>query len=87
MSQIRRRYSRKLIHVPESVCEHDITTQQQVLDNRPHITMTNKTDKICLLIDEAIPWDRNVIQKEAENKLKHKNLSTQIQRMGDTSPY
>jgi hypothetical protein len=35
------------------------------------------------LIGEAIPSDRNVIQKEAENrpKLKYKNLSIQIQRM------
>jgi len=31
------------------------------------------------LIDVAIPSDRNVIQKEAENKLKYKNLSIYIQ--------
>jgi hypothetical protein len=38
-------------------------------------------DKICLLIDVAIPSDRNVIQKESENKLKYKHLSIEIQRM------
>jgi hypothetical protein len=38
-------------------------------------------DKICLLIDVAIPSDRNVIQKEFEKKLKYKNLSIEIQRM------
>jgi hypothetical protein len=38
-------------------------------------------DKICLLIDVAIPSDRNVIQKESETKLKYKNLNTEIQRM------
>jgi hypothetical protein len=37
-------------------------------------------DKICLLIDVAIPSDRNVIQKESEKKLKY-NLSIEIQRM------
>jgi hypothetical protein len=37
--------------------------------------------KICLLIDVAIPSDRNVIQKESEKKLKYKNLSIEIQRM------
>jgi hypothetical protein len=37
-------------------------------------------DKICLLIDVAIPSNRNVIQKESENKLKYKNLSIEIQR-------
>jgi hypothetical protein len=38
-------------------------------------------DKICLLIDVAIPSDRNAIQKESEKKWKYKNLSIEIQRM------
>jgi hypothetical protein len=33
------------------------------------------------LIDVAIPSDKNVIKKEAEKKLKYKNLSIEIQRM------
>jgi hypothetical protein len=33
------------------------------------------------LIDVAIPSDKSVIQKEAEKKLKYKNLSIEIQRM------
>jgi hypothetical protein len=32
-------------------------------------------DKMCLIIDVALPPDRNVIQKEPEKQLKHKNLS------------
>jgi hypothetical protein len=32
------------------------------------------------LIDVAIPSDRNVIQKEAEKKLKYRNLSIEIYR-------
>jgi hypothetical protein len=36
-----------------------------------------------LLIDVAIPSDRNVVQKESEEKLKYKNLSIEIQRMWD----
>jgi hypothetical protein len=32
-------------------------------------------------IDVAIPSDKNVIRKEAEKKLKYKNLSIEIQRM------
>jgi hypothetical protein len=38
-------------------------------------------DKICLLIDVAIPSDRNVIQKESENTLKYENINIEIQRM------
>jgi hypothetical protein len=37
--------------------------------------------KICLLIDVAIPSDRNVMQKQTETKLKYKNLSIKTQRM------
>jgi hypothetical protein len=39
------------------------------------------TDKICLLIDVALPSDTNIIHKESEKKLKYKNLSIEIQRM------
>jgi hypothetical protein len=38
-------------------------------------------DKICLLIDVAIPSDRNAIQKESEKKFKYKNVSIEIRRM------
>jgi hypothetical protein len=39
-------------------------------ENRPHIIiiMRIKKEKACILIDVAVPADRNVIQKEAENK-------------------
>jgi hypothetical protein len=33
---------------------------------------------ILVMIDVAIPSDRNVIQKETKNKLKYKNLSIEI---------
>jgi hypothetical protein len=45
------------------------------------IIIKNTKYKICVLMDVAIPWDKNVIQKEPENKLKYKNLSIEIQRM------
>jgi hypothetical protein len=51
------------------------------LANRPDIIIKNKKDKTCLLIDVATPSDKNVIQKEAEKKLKYENLSIEIQRM------
>jgi hypothetical protein len=54
-----------------------IQTDREVLANRPDIIVKNKKDKTCLLIDVAIPSDKNVIQKEAEKKLKYKNLSSE----------
>jgi len=40
-----------------------------------------KKDKTCTLIHVAIPAGRNVMQKEAENRLKYKSLYIEIQRM------
>jgi hypothetical protein len=47
----------------------------------PDIIIKNNKGKTCTLIDVAIPADRNVVQKEAEKKLKYKNLCIEIQRM------
>jgi len=58
-----------------------VHTDREVTANRPTITINNKKEKTCTLIDVAIPADRNVVQKEAENKLKYKSLGTEIQRM------
>jgi hypothetical protein len=41
-----------------------IQTYREVLANRPDIIIKNKKDKTCLLIDVAIPSDKNVIQKK-----------------------
>ena len=41
----------------------------------------NKKGKACTLIDVAIPAGRNVVQKEAEKKLKYKSVCIEIQRM------
>jgi len=38
------------------------------------IIIKNKKEKTCTPIDVAIPTDRNVVQKEAEKKLKYKSL-------------
>ena len=56
-------------------------TDREVTANRPDIIIKNKKEKTCTLIDVAIPADRNVVQKEAENKLKYKSLCIEIQRM------
>jgi hypothetical protein len=54
---------------------------RNILSIRPDIIIKKK-DRIFSLIDIAIPSDRNVIiQKEAEKKLKYKNLCTKIQLM------
>jgi len=77
-------------HIPKPVCEEgDVTvlwnqavhTNREVTANRPDIIIKNKKEKICKLIDVAIPADRNVVQKEVEKKLKYKSLCVELQRM------
>jgi len=60
-----------------------VHTDGEVAENRPDITIKNKRGETCTLIDVAIPADRNVVQKEAEKKLKYESLCIEIQRMWD----
>jgi hypothetical protein len=39
------------------------------MTNRQDLIIKNQTEKACILTDVAIPPDRNITQKEAENKL------------------
>jgi hypothetical protein len=54
---------------------------REVTANRPDIIIKNKKEITCTLIDVAIPTDRNVVQKEAEKKLKYKGFCKEIQRI------
>ena len=58
-----------------------VHTDREVTENRPDIIIKNKRQKTCTLINVAIPTDRNVVQRETENKLKYKSLCIEIQRM------
>ena len=51
-----------------------VHTDGEITANRSNIIIKNKEEKTCLLIDVAVPADRNVMRKEAENKLKSKSL-------------
>jgi hypothetical protein len=58
-----------------------IHTDREVTANKPDIIIKNKNEKTCILVDVAIPADRNVTQKEAENKPKYNSLCIEIQRI------
>jgi len=50
-------------------------------NNKPDIIIRDNEKGTCMLIDVAIPGDRNVIKKEAEKILKYKDRTIEIQRM------
>jgi hypothetical protein len=57
-----------------------VQTDRTVPNNKPDITIRDTGKRTCMLIDVAIPGDRNVIKK-AEKILKYKDLTIEIQRM------
>jgi hypothetical protein len=58
-----------------------VQTDREVTANRPDITIKNKKEKTCILIDVAIYINTNYVHQEAEKKLKYKRLCTEIQIM------
>ena len=60
-----------------------VRTDRTVPNNRPDIIL-RKRGQTCLLIDVSIPADRNISLKEAEKRLKYKDLEIEISRMWKT---
>ena len=58
-----------------------VQTDRTIPNNKTDSTIRDNEAGTCMLIDVAISGDRNVIKKEAENILKYKDLTIEIQRM------
>jgi hypothetical protein len=58
-----------------------VQTYRTIPNNKPDNIIWDNEKGTCLLIDVAIPGDRNVIKKEAEKILKYKDLIIEIQHM------
>jgi hypothetical protein len=58
-----------------------VQTDRTILNNKPDIVIRDNEKGTCMLIDVAIPGDRNVIQNGAEEILKYKDLTIEIWRM------
>jgi hypothetical protein len=58
-----------------------VQTDRTIPNNKPDIIIRDNEKGTCMLIDVAIPGDRNVIKIEAEKVLKYKDLIIEIQGM------
>ena len=56
------------------------STHREVTANRPDIIIKNKKEKVCTLVEVAIPTDRNGVRKEPE---KCKNTRVYIYRYNE----
>ena len=61
--------------------EPTVQTDRTIPKDKPDIIMSDNENGICMLIDAAIPGDRNVNKKEDEKILKYKDLIIEIQRI------
>ena len=77
-------------HKPERVIENEIATilwDMQVHNdrtmnaNKPDIIIKDKREKTCMLIDMAVPSDRNTSVKVAEKLSKYKDLEIEITKI------
>ena len=75
-------------HQPETVTENkkvtilwdmQVHTDKTIKANKPDIIIKDKQQKTCILIDMAIPSDRNASVKVAEKLTKYKDL--EIEKM------
>lgn len=79
-------------HVPQQVMDNDnvtilwdmpIHTDREIAANRPDIIIKDKDERVCFLIDVAVPNDNNAGIKELEKRSKYKDLEIEIARMWD----
>ena len=77
-------------HNPQPVTEGDnvtilwnftIHTDRTIKANRPDITIKDKKEKTCLLIDMAVPMDGNISNKVLEKLSKYLDLEIEIGKM------
>ena len=77
-------------HQPETVTENEkvtipwdmqVHTDKTINANIPDIIIKDKQEETCMLIDMAIPSDRNTSVKVAEKLSKYKDLEIEITKM------
>ena len=77
-------------HNPETVTENErvtilwdmqVHTDKTIKANKPDIIIKDKKEKTCMLIDMAVPSDRNTSVKVAEKLSKYKDLEIEVTKM------
>jgi hypothetical protein len=60
-----------------------VQTDRTIPNHKPDIVIGDYENRTCMLIDVAIPEDREVIQDETEKILKYKGFRLEMQRMSN----
>ena len=59
----------------------NIQCDNVIVERRPDIAIVNKMEKTVIIIDDAVPGDKRIIDKEKENIEKYQNLEREILRL------
>jgi hypothetical protein len=65
-----------------------VHTDREIMANGRYVIITNRKEKTCILIDGAIPVDRNIRKKKEEKRLNtrvHRDITNLKYQMYDYS--
>ena len=65
--------------------DRGIHTTKPMEHNRPDVVVVDRTNKHWILVDFAVPWDKNVVRKEEEKITKYSPLALEVRRMHGVS--
>ena len=65
----------------KQVMDQQVQTDRTITSNKPDSIIRDNKKRTCMLIDVAIPGDRNVITKEVKKSLMYKDLIIKIQNL------
>ena len=77
-------------HEPESVLENEdykilwdfsIQTDRVIEARRPDLALVDKKDRICKIIDFAVPGDSRFVEKEKDKIEKYQDLERELQKI------
>ena len=61
--------------------DFDIHTDHLICARRPDLIIINKKERICKIVDLAVPADHRIILKECEKKDKYLDVARELKKM------
>ena len=65
--------------------DRGIHTTKPMEHNRPDVVVVDRRNKHWILVDFAVPWDKNVVRKEEEKITKYSPLALEVRRLHGVS--
>ena len=63
------------------MCDFSIQTDHVIEAQRPDLVVVDKKERICKIIDFAVPRDSRIEEKEEDKTEKYQDLRTELQKI------